>query len=76
MLITYREARSNGRSTARFWVTLFDGWFSRFPVKTQSGLVHGAGAEPFNEAELRMIGDATKKMQRVSFCFFSWNETD
>ncbi|KAJ7676097.1 hypothetical protein B0H14DRAFT_3537000 [Mycena olivaceomarginata] len=72
MLITYRESRSNGRSAARFWVTLFDSWFSCFPVKTQLGLVHGAGAEPFNEAELRMIGDATKKMQRRLRTWFIW----
>jgi hypothetical protein len=82
MLPKYRDARAGvkEKSLARFWLLLDDGWFSRYPVEAELGIiVSGPGAEPLTPDELKLIGDATTKMKKVSrffFCFGTKIYTD
>jgi hypothetical protein len=74
MLPKYRDARAGvkEKSLARFWLLLDDGWFSRYPVEAELGIiVSGPGAEPLTPDELKLIGDATTKMKKVSRFFFA-----
>ncbi|KAJ7691096.1 hypothetical protein B0H14DRAFT_3532067 [Mycena olivaceomarginata] len=67
MLPKYRDARTGvkEKSLARFWLLLDNGWFSRYPVEAELGIiVSSPGAEPLTPDELKLIGDATMKMKK------------
>ncbi|KAJ7862892.1 hypothetical protein B0H14DRAFT_3444378 [Mycena olivaceomarginata] len=75
MLPKYRDARAGvkEKSLARFWLLLDDGWFSRYPVEAELGIiVSGPGAEPLTPDELKLIGDATTKMKKRLRTWMRW----
>ncbi|KAJ7336976.1 hypothetical protein DFH08DRAFT_964933 [Mycena albidolilacea] len=75
MLPKYRDARAGvkEKSLARFWLLLDDGWFSRYPVEAELGIiVSGPGAEPLTPDELKLIGNATTKMKKRLRTWMRW----
>ncbi|KAJ7813720.1 hypothetical protein B0H14DRAFT_3477604 [Mycena olivaceomarginata] len=75
MLPKYRDARAGvkERSLARFWLLLDDGWFTRYPVEAELGIiVSGPGAEPLTPDELNLIGNTTTKMKKCLRTWMRW----
>ncbi|KAJ7194283.1 hypothetical protein GGX14DRAFT_404737 [Mycena pura] len=62
MLPSFKAAREGAKdkSLSRFWVTLEEGWFQRFPQESALGLPPRIpGAEPLTEDQLTRLGAAT-----------------
>ncbi|KAJ7878784.1 hypothetical protein B0H14DRAFT_2567080 [Mycena olivaceomarginata] len=75
MLPKYRDACAGvkEKSLACFWLLLDDGWFSRYPVEAELGIiVSGPGAEPLTPNELKLIGDVTTKMKKCLCTWMRW----